>query len=1783
DYLNEKELHTIVLDSATKKNISVTKLNDQENTSLENDKKANKNNSLLSETFVSQMPLNLETSSNSNISFIEDEEPLSNSYHELLQIEASSNDLQTLNGNNKILDLGLEPTHPVEVQEKLRQLEMTNKKLQGTLENLYEKDDLYMASYRRENEERENYIKLLQADIQQITDEKNTLVLNNQNLLSLLSKSFMICASLDDQISKRLNKINNNQNDGTGRVQSPKGSIHLSSTESGLHGSSGSSEVGSNEDISEEGLDTSRMYDSVINNDFTDEGLIDTSLKVQASIDKVLNMLEETSKQLNESNSLQIQLAYKFDENQRTLEDYKNRYQNLEFDYEEKLADLHKKMANLEGLVGAYEFEIQQKKNIITQLEMNLNDTRQELINAKHEIENEKTELSNMEVIRKDLEAQRSLYVNNLQDSDIKDLALPINNSKSPNNELILNNSYLLDEKHELEYKLNKTSEISQQQIKDLEETVENFNEEIRNIRENYEEQLDDLKRQISAMDSQIRSDKAFIDQQMAEREQEREDYENKINELRKVLSRKNSQVIDEDEMNLKEKKELEDLIEEKTDRLHQLSLENQNLERELTEKDQQFDQIMKQLKDLEFKLEEINQEKLNLESQSEQFKDEIDTLMKSNKNQINTINDLREKLADTQAKYDAQFELNENWAIEKEDLIHQKNEMQTELFNYMSRVSDLQIFKENFEMDTNNRIQKYEETIASLNSNIDDKENLIDTLKEQLNELKHDFENRLEAEIKQLEFVEDKQSSDLIKSYENQIETFKKEIENLKNDLKQKEANEISQTLIDSKNEHIDELTLKMNELQQEIQNLTIEKQNLKNEFENNKEKIQADMKALENDFKTQIENLNDQIESLNIEKNVINTQNESQKIEILNLKEINEEFKDKLEKISLENKTFKDEIENSNDLINSKEEIILSLNEEVHELKLKLIESEDQINVLNADITSLKQQSNDNLSLEDFKKSYEAEKELLSKELEAMKDENNEIITNLEKTNSKYQEENSQLVIKNENLLSENNSLKSQRDELNNLISELGIKLERVTEENRLNLEQKLDELNSIHNLEIDNMKESNLNELKKIRAQHAREIEELKKEHEKNLNDEIDRVRKELVDEYEKQIEMFRDTSEKDDADSVKLTSIDATISTDNFKKLKEQIQLSKELDQDILGKMNEKLLGEDNQDQITDEIKEILEKLDNDGVHLLTLSEILLLKNHFKNKKSSESDNHLTRLNEQAEKDGMIQEIYNLKELLSKINSENGSDDWRSGYLKAISEIFSNQKDQLISELRSFVSSGCYTSGETNLIHLEKKIDDLVRLQTKSLDYMQSIDRESLMKELESIKNDLSKALNELTQFKENERQLKRELKLMEYSKDAEIIKANDLKESLNLEKSKTLDLIEKLNQEKKKTHLMQEQLCDLNDEVVKIKEHLNSEANNFQTLYNQLETEKSKNEQLAKLIETKNKSSNLHDENDFRKDSNRYLKVNNSDDFVKQQNSNNKKALILEQQFIELEKHTNNLDHLLVQEKSKNEKLMKAYNDLKTKYVNLGTMNSSNNLERIRQSLEYLAIKHKNEIDATSRLVSNEVKSNLNSIINELENVSSMSTNTSNHNVSDLETKLLKQNRELLNTIKKVTNEKLELRNMVQKMEEEIWVSRNQVQKHRSETNTMSEHDREKFKKLYFKYLRAESFRKSLVYQKRFLLIMLSGYEETEREIMTTLKIETSSSLKNSKYGQLTETNNKNGSFYYSNRFTVQKAKSRFRTGAICIIAINRIKFLQRKHSYMTTRTESYRN
>lgn len=306
---------------------------------------------------------------------------------------------------------------------------------------------------------------------------------------------------------------------------------------------------------------------------------------------------------------------------------------------------------------------------------------------------------------------------------------------------------------------------------------------------------------------------------------------------------------------------------------------------------------------------------------------------------------------------------------------------------------------------------------------------------------------------------------------------------------------------------------------------------------------------------------------------------------------------------------------------------------------------------------------------------------------------------------------------------------------------------------------------------------MRDSSSSELAKLKLDYENKIEKLKSEHETHLNEEIFKIRRELSAEYEQKIEDLKEALDKDDSD--KSISIDSSISNDNFKKLKDQVKLSKELDNEILGKVNHNLLGSralNKSDQIPADIKDILEKLDNEGILLLSLSEILKLKSHLLNSQQSQTnrsdlEESLIVSAEKTEKDQLIQEIYQLREMLSKLNNSNLEDgDSRSEFMNALSNIFSNQKDLLVSELRCFITKSAYLDSNNYLGHLENKIDDLTKLNEKSIEYLSSTDRESLIDELKSARQDLEKCLNEINSLQENERQLKRECESLISLKD-----------------------------------------------------------------------------------------------------------------------------------------------------------------------------------------------------------------------------------------------------------------------------------------------------------------------------------------------------------------------------------------------------------------------------
>ncbi|NXG12318.1 PCNT protein, partial [Sakesphorus luctuosus] len=100
----------------------------------------------------------------------------------------------------------------------------------------------------------------------------------------------------------------------------------------------------------------------------------------------------------------------------------------------------------------------------------------------------------------------------------------------------------------------------------------------------------------------------------------------------------------------------------------------------------------------------------------------------------------------------------------------------------------------------------------------------------------------------------------------------------------------------------------------------------------------------------------------------------------------------------------------------------------------------------------------------------------------------------------------------------------------------------------------------------------------------------------------------------------------------------------------------------------------------------------------------------------------------------------------------------------------------------------------------------------------------------------------------------------------------------------------------------------------------------------------------------------------------------------------------------------------------------------------------------------------------------------------------------------------------------------------------------------------AENKPVVETSNPKLQRLYRKYIRAESFRKALVYQKKYLLLLLGGFQDCEQATLSLIA--------------------RMGIFPSPAALQLSGARSRpftrFRCAARAIIAISRLKFLVKK-------------
>ena len=183
---------------------------------------------------------------------------------------------------------------------------------------------------------------------------------------------------------------------------------------------------------------------------------------------------------------------------------------------------------------------------------------------------------------------------------------------------------------------------------------------------------------------------------------------------------------------------------------------------------------------------------------------------------------------------------------------------------------------------------------------------------------------------------------------------------------------------------------------------------------------------------------------------------------------------------------------------------------------------------------------------------------------------------------------------------------------------------------------------------------MDSSDSQTLKKLRDDHEKELASLRGEYEKRLAEqkrESDEKIEELKQQYERDVTEFDRSSSPDDS----------TISYDLGRKLKEQVRLTQELDSSLLEKIaknqNGSSIDGSSAAETSAKIKQILDKLDSEGVMILTLSELLQLRAHLSQKALASNPtlmNKALTATYENEKEQLTKQIYQMRELLAKIN-------------------------------------------------------------------------------------------------------------------------------------------------------------------------------------------------------------------------------------------------------------------------------------------------------------------------------------------------------------------------------------------------------------------------------------------------------------------------------------------------------------------------------------------------
>uniref|UniRef100_A0A8C7NTV1 Pericentrin/AKAP-450 centrosomal targeting domain-containing protein n=1 Tax=Oncorhynchus mykiss TaxID=8022 RepID=A0A8C7NTV1_ONCMY len=407
-----------------------------------------------------------------------------------------------------------------------------------------------------------------------------------------------------------------------------------------------------------------------------EEYLMNISSRLQAAVEKLLVAITETTNQLEHARVTQTELMRESFRHNQEMGDLLRRQEDLqerlveEGRAREQLAlELHRAEGLIDGYTGeraALEEQVRQKEELQLSLEQELQVTSSRL----HELEQERLQMQEeREILSRQQDAMR-------EHAGPRELHLLEETEK------------LMAEKVEVQRQAEKESLDLLHQVKTLEAELEEQINRVIELEHARKTESGDLLQQIQALEKQLEKNRRFLDEQAVDREHERDVFQQEILNLEQQL--KNSQKQQPgSEQRSREVDQLTQQLREKADWCSELLLASEQLQREVGERNEEIDKLEGRIRELEQALlastETVDDKRQDvsvcelgdssLEAQLQTEREALDRKEKEISNLEEQLEQFREELEN---KSDEVQQLDMQLEIQRKELSTQQKDLET-------------------------------------------------------------------------------------------------------------------------------------------------------------------------------------------------------------------------------------------------------------------------------------------------------------------------------------------------------------------------------------------------------------------------------------------------------------------------------------------------------------------------------------------------------------------------------------------------------------------------------------------------------------------------------------------------------------------------------------------------------------------------------------------------------------------------------------------------------------------------------------------------------------------------------------------------------------------------------------------------------------------------------------------------------------------------------------------------------------------------------------------------